>query len=74
MPKTSDKKKIDALFDSMTPISGENRVVYRCPECKGLYGRRFIPHGIGSGLTVGLCLCNLTRNAIKGDIVETRIP
>ena len=54
--------EIDAVMDSMQPIVGEVREVFRCGICGQVYGRRYIPFGIGEGLTVNPCLCVLTKN------------
>ena len=51
-----------ALIERITPVPGEARAVYRCVECKALFGRRFIPGGIGRGLSVEKCICQLTQS------------
>lgn len=56
---------VDELMEQMTPIQGEKRVVYQCCECKTLIGRRYIPYGLGEGLTINPCLCHLTQRYNK---------
>lgn len=48
------------LIEAMRPVSGEMRAVYECQGCGQLIGRRFIPFGLGRGLSVNLCMCQAT--------------
>lgn len=57
-----DKVAASELLESITPIEGEKRVAYKCSECGQIFARRFIPFGIGRGLTVKACLCQLTAH------------
>lgn len=58
--KARDANLTEYLFDAMQPIEGECRTVERCDDCGRLFGRRYIPYGIGEGLSVNLCPCQLT--------------
>lgn len=72
---TSRQLRIRELFDSMSQINGEIRTVCECRYCHQLFGRRFIPYGLGSGLTVNPCHCMVTNNQ-HGNFatVEERTP
>lgn len=59
----------DEIYNSLKKVKGEIRVVYKCDECGQLFGRRFIPFGLGQGLSVNMCLCQLT----SGNVPSTRI-
>jgi len=58
--RKSNAERIRTLWRAMTPVQGEQRVIYQCGDCKKLFGRRFVPYGLGYGLTVGSCVCQLT--------------
>lgn len=53
-------KRQKEILDSMTAIEGEVRTVCKCDDCHKLFGQRFIPFGIGRGVFVNLCLCQIT--------------
>jgi len=67
------RKAVERLFAAMNPVKGEKRVVYRCDDCGHLYGRRFIPYGIGRGLTVDACMCQITAHRPSTKVKE-RLP
>lgn len=71
---SEDELRTEKLFGAMTPINGEVRVVYRCGDCGHLFGRRYIPYGLGQGLSVGLCGCQLTSRNRPMIQVERRDP
>ena len=56
------QKAIDAaeIMESLRPVTGEMRVVYECHGCDQLIGRRFVPFGLGRGITVNGRLCQAT--------------
>ena len=54
--------KIDKIIMAMEPIDGEMRTVCECGKCGQLFGRRFIPFGLGTGLTINPCHCIITNN------------
>ena len=68
-----NKKEIESIFESMLPIKGERRAICQCDDCGKLFGRRFIPFGLGRGLTVESCLCQLTANR-PFHIIDRREP
>lgn len=52
------------LINQLRPVKGEKRVVYRC-DCEGcgkLHAVRFIPFGLGRGVSINKCMCQLTAN------------
>ena len=57
-----NKKRIDALFAAMSPIQGEVRAIQKCGDCGHLFGRRYVPFGLGMGLTIDACWCQLTAH------------
>ncbi len=59
---SKQSKKITKLFSAMAPIDGEVRAVCRCSLCSALFGRRYIPGGIGRGITIDPCMCITTNN------------
>lgn len=62
-----EKKTFTAeeVLDALTPIKGEMRVVYRCVRCEQHIGRRFIPFGLGRGLTINPCWCDLGERELN---------
>lgn len=58
-----------AVLDGIPKVAGETRAVYRCKSCGKLFGRRFIPYGLGHGATFGGCLCIITGNAARRELV-----
>ena len=64
----------EAVMQLMSPIDGEVREVRRCNECGKLFGRRYIPYGLGQGLTVNPCICFCVDNNHKATVVLTRDP
>lgn len=65
-------EKARRLLRTIPRVSGEERTIYACGDCGKLFGRRYIPHGIGHGLTVGACLCQLTAHRPMHAIYSTR--
>ena len=57
-----DERQAIELLNSIEPVEGEERRVYKCSGCGQLFGRRFIPYAIGHGLTVNPCLCQITAH------------
>ena len=62
----------EVILEAMPPIDGEVREVLRCGICGQLYGRRYIPYGIGEGLTVNACRCLLTGNQRNNHSMSVR--
>ena len=71
--KVTKKDKVEAekLLEVITPIEGEMRVVYKCAECGQLFGRRFIPFGLGYGFSVNMCLCQITAKRRSTLVLES---
>jgi hypothetical protein len=65
---------VDELMEQMDAIQGEKRVVYQCVNCKTLIGRRYIPYGLGEGLTINPCLCHLTQRYNKTVVIKELTP
>ena len=69
-----DEDEVLRILHLMEPVSGEQRSAYQCRDCGKVFGRRFIPYGLGEGLTVNPCLCSLTqstpRSRLLGFIVD----
>lgn len=67
MKKEIDEKTRVAaqqLMDSVMPIKGMMRTVYRC-DCEGcgqLFLHHYIPFAIGRGARFNQCMCQLTAN------------
>lgn len=72
--KITDDDILDAakLIKNIKPIDGEMRVIYKCGHCGHLFGHRFIPMGIGHGMLVSPCLCQLTSHAPSVSVLERR--
>lgn len=66
-----DKSFAEKLLASITPIEGEKRVVYKCAECSQLFGRRFIPFGMGRGGSWNMCLCQITGRRASYLVLES---
>ncbi len=60
-----DKKDAQKLMRGIPAIEGEKRTVEKCADCGHLFGRRFIPFGIGQGVSYNLCHCQLTSNNVR---------
>lgn len=74
MARLTLRQWAERLFEAMAPVEGEWRTVYRCIECRLLYGRRYIPGGLGQGLTIAPCLCQLVSSQSRAEEIETRKP
>ena len=57
-----DDKAALELIGQMKPIRGETRAVCKCGYCGELFGRRYVPYGLGHGLTINPCSCIITNN------------
>lgn len=53
--KNENKFTAEEVLSAIDPIKGEQRTVYRCDRCGQHIGRRFIPFGLGRGLTINPC-------------------
>jgi len=60
------------IYKVMKPVKGEMRAVYKCSECGQLFGHRFIPYGLGHGLKVNECACQLT--GLRAKLISERRP
>jgi len=71
--KVAKKDKVEAekLIEVITPVEGEMRAVYKCAECGRLFGRRFIPFGLGYGFSVNMCLCQITAKRGSALVLES---
>lgn len=61
----AERKRRRTLFRAMRTVQGERRVVYKCCNCQTLFGRRYIPYGLGRGMSIGLCVCQLTSRNVR---------
>jgi hypothetical protein len=50
------------MLRTIPPVFGEVRVINACGDCGKLFGRRYIPGGIGRGASFNMCLCQLTAS------------
>lgn len=57
-----NKVEAKKMLASIPPIKGEMRTVSKCLDCGKLFGRRFIPFGLGYGFSVNMCLCQITAH------------
>lgn len=64
----------DEIYSAMQKVKGEVRAVYKCKECKQLFGHRFIRYGLGHGLRVNQCLCQLTSRNVPSEKISERRP
>ena len=63
----------EELLELMPPVKGEMRTIRKCKNCGELQGRRFIPYGLGRGVTFGGCMCVATDRNQKTELVlETK--
>lgn len=60
--KSPSTEEMQLVLNSMEPVDGEMRTVNQCGDCGKLFGRRFVPYGLGHGLTMGACLCQVTAH------------
>ncbi len=60
MSSVDDYINAKEIFDSIPKIRGEARSVSKCLQCGELYGRQYIPYGLGFGKTFGGCMCIVT--------------
>lgn len=74
MLKLSDAetKRAQEIIESMTPLSGMVRTANKCGDCGSLFGRQFIPYGLGRGLSVDLCGCQLTASRPFTAVLESK--
>ncbi len=61
----SDMEQAEKLMRAIEPLTGMMRATYRCDPCGRIFGRQFIPYGIGHGLSFNLCHCQLTSNNVR---------
>lgn len=50
------------LLMAIPPVAGECRAVCRCRGCGQLFGRRYIPYGLGYGATYRPCPCIVSNS------------
>ncbi len=67
-----DLTKAQAIMDSMTPLPGRMRTVNQCLDCGELFGRQFIPYGLGYGMSTKMCMCQLTAHRPSKTILEAQ--
>lgn len=61
-----------AIMHELPPVRGEMRTVELCNQCGRLFGCRFIPYGLGHGLSIRKCMCQLTNRTPSTRILESR--
>jgi hypothetical protein len=61
-PRITKMNKLEAkkLLVLIPVVEGEKRTVNKCLDCGRLFGRRFIPFGIGYGASYNICTCQIT--------------
>ncbi len=62
----------EEVFAMLPQRAGEVRTVNSCNTCGNLVGRRFIPYGLGIGMTVNPCHCQLTGSPGYKKLAERR--
>lgn len=72
MRSNTPTRRVKELFAAMPPRKGEKRTVQKCGDCGHFFGRRFIPYGLGHGLTVDACLCQLTGRRPSKTVSERK--
>ena len=65
-----ERERCLQLFKAMSPVKGETRAIYRCGDCGELFGRRYVPYGLGQGYTVDPCLCQITAHRSCTAVME----
>ena len=65
-----DFLRCQELMAAMPKVPGETRAVERCDDCGHLFGRRFVPYGLGTGLTVDPCTCQITAHRTSTTVVS----
>ena len=60
------------LMRAIPVLSGHMRTVNRCQDCRKLFGRSFIPYGLGRGIYVDARMCQLTAHRPFSRIAESR--
>lgn len=68
------QRQAQAMMKEMDPVAGEMRRVYECTQCGAIFGRRYIPHGLGFGYTYNPCLCRLTGDSPGQLLLAERSP
>ena len=68
------RDEVDKIMAAMTPVNGEMRCVYQCGHCDRLFGCRFIPYGLGRGMTINACSCVITNNCQSMHVIDEREP
>jgi hypothetical protein len=58
----AERKFVKQLLRQLGPTAGEERAIYRCVHCQQLIGRKFIPYGLGQGITLNPCMDVTTSN------------
>ena len=66
-----DIENARGIIAQIPAVKGEKRTVEKCGDCGHLFGRRFIPFGIGIGLTVDPCLCQMTAHRPSTTVMES---
>ena len=60
--RAAEKKRRRELLRAMKPIKGFVRTINRCNDCGHLFGRQYIPHSLGIGMSLDLCGCQMTAH------------
>lgn len=68
----ADVAEAKKLIVTIPQVQGEVRSVQKCCDCGKLFGRRFIPFGIGAGASFNLCLCQITGHRSSLTVIERR--
>ena len=70
LPRKEWKAEVERLFATMLPVEGEQRAIVVCCDCGQFIGRRYIPYGLGRGVTMNPCLCQLTAHRPTATLAE----
>lgn len=64
------RDQAEKILALMTPLPGRTRTVNKCLDCGHLFGRQFIPYGLGYGMSTSMCMCQLTSNRPSSIVLE----
>jgi hypothetical protein len=60
------------MLDEIESLPGFMRTINKCGDCGELFGRRFIPLGLGYGASFHMCLCQLTAHRPSQIVLEAK--
>jgi len=60
LPRKEWQPHLANILSYIPPVDGEQRAITVCHDCGQFIGRRYIPYGLGQGVTINPCWCQLT--------------